>query len=237
MRSRPAHPSSISVLLAVLLLSPSLRSQQTAPTPQTIEDALRQMSDLAGVIFVGQVTAVRPRPGQSGASGIVEVDFRVDQAIRGCSSGTIYTLREWAGLWESTDERYRPGQTLLMMLHTPNSAGISSPVGGMHGAIPVRAGGSATSETTATTTVTTTPPPPIVDLRWVGTRTLRAIPYAPDTPTVTIRQSFALPLQPATGSVSDTSVAAQQAPVSTIASMLSTWKQDTSQISNPQGAR
>ena len=67
--------------------------------PATVEDALHEMSDAAGVIFAGQVTAVRRVAGVGGASGVVEVDFRVDNAVRGCVSGGTYTLREWAGLW------------------------------------------------------------------------------------------------------------------------------------------
>ena len=76
-------------------------------------------------------------------SGVVEVEFRVDQAVRGCAAGGPYMLREWAGLWAAGNQRYRVGQRLLMMLHAPGAAGMSSPVGGMDGAIPIRRVGSA----------------------------------------------------------------------------------------------
>ena len=46
----------------------------------------------------------------AGASGVVEVEFRVDQAVRGCAAGGTYVLREWAGLWAANDARYRVGQ-------------------------------------------------------------------------------------------------------------------------------
>lgn len=229
MRSCPARPSHIASLLAVLLTALPLPSQQTAPTPQNIEDSLHQMSDLAAVIFVGQVAAVRHHPGEDGASGVVEIDFQVDLAIRGCSTGT-YTLREWAGLWESSDERYLPGQTLLMMLHPANAAGISSPVGGMNGAMPIRAGGSAPAIVPATTA----PPPPIVDLRWVGTRLLRTIPYAPVSASTLATGQIAAP-PPA--SISDTSTAAQQANVSTVVGMLSSWQQSSDDLQQSSGAR
>ncbi len=71
-------------------------SARPAP-PQDVETALHQMADRADVIFVGQVAAVRRIDGGNIASGVVEVEFRVDQTIRGCSAGAPYVLREWAG--------------------------------------------------------------------------------------------------------------------------------------------
>jgi hypothetical protein len=117
----------VALALAVLLTA-SLASGQSVPsasstTPQTVVDVLHQLSDKADVIFAGQVVAIR-RPDTS----IVEVEFRVDQAIRGCTAGTPYILREWAGLWEGETQRYRVGQNLLMLLHAPSAAGMSSPV-------------------------------------------------------------------------------------------------------------
>ena len=114
-----------------------------AATPQDVVTALHQMADRAGVIFVGRVAGVRRQDGGGVASGVVEVTFEVDQAIRGCAAGTPFVLREWAGLWEGDDQRYRVGQRLLMLLHAPNAAGMSSPVDGMDGAIPIVRGGGA----------------------------------------------------------------------------------------------
>jgi len=168
------------------------------------------MSDSAGVIFIGEVTAIRSVNGTNGASGIVEVDFRVDQAVRNCTSNSTYTLREWAGLWAAGDQRYRTGQRLLMLLHAPGPSGISSPVGGMAGAIPVRA--STTSPDTAS--ATTASAPLIADLRWVGTHLQRPLPYTSSI--LVTAQSFP--------SVSDTSTAAQQAPVSVVVGMLNSWQ-------------
>jgi hypothetical protein len=201
-------------LLLTLVLPPALSAQDTAPTPQTIEDALHQMSDAAGVIFVGEVTAIRQRAGENGASGAVEVDFRVDEAIRGCTAGSTYTMREWAGLWTAGDSRYRIGQRLLMLLHAPGAGGMSSPVGGTNGAIPVR--GTATPPQAASASVASTPL--IADLRWVGTRLQRVVPYV-TSPIVTGASQ-----QPAANG--DVSTAAPQAPVTVVVEMLRSWQQD-----------
>jgi hypothetical protein len=176
------------------------------------------MADQAGVIFAGQVTAIRSRPGENGASGAVEVDFRVDEAIRGCQAGSTYTLREWAGLWSGGDPRYRVGQRLLMMLHAPGAAGISSPVGGMAGVIPLR--GTATSPAVGSSSTISTAE--IADLRWVGTRLLRTL-STPASPIVTGSSS-----QSGAGNSAsaDASTAAQQAPVSVVVQMLRSWQQD-----------
>ena len=33
---------------------------------------------------------------------MVEVEFRIDQAVRGCAAGGTYVLREWAGFGRRT---------------------------------------------------------------------------------------------------------------------------------------
>ena len=82
--------------------------------------------------------------------------------MRGCSTGT-YVLREWAGLWAANETRYRVGQRRLMLLHAPGAGGMSSPVDGLDGALPVYGLGSAGDA---------------VDLRWVGTKLQRQVVYA-----------------------------------------------------------
>ncbi len=226
---------------AVLLLATVAQAQETAPIPQTLEDALHQMSDEAGVVFVGEVVAIRHRAGENGASGVVEIDFRVDQAIRGCTTGGVYTLREWAGLWSGGDQRYRIGQRRLMLLHAPGAAGISSPVGGMDGAIPIRGAATelAPQNVTANATLTAasviaaanniaSPPsaPPVADLRWVGTRVQRTVSYRPTA--VGTRPASAkiaaAGSTPSLDSVSDASMASQQAPISVVVDMLTGWQ-------------
>jgi hypothetical protein len=203
---------------AALLVASFAHAQNTAAEDTTVEDALHHMSDQAGVVFLGEVVAIRHIAGEGGASGLVEVEFRVDQAVRGCTAGS-YVLREWAGLWTGGDQRYRVGQRLLMLLHAPGAGGITSPVGGMAGAIPIR--GSASSlQATATATST---PSPVADLRWVGTRLQRSIAYRnPSTPFATA--TSASRATTASAVASDASTAAQQASVTTVVNMLTAWQ-------------
>jgi len=147
-----------------------------AVSPQDIVTALHRMSDKAGVIFVGQVSDVRRLAKGNVAAGVVEIRFEVEQAVRGCSAGS-YVLREWAGLWEGDNQRYRAGQRFLMLLHAPNAAGLSSPVDGMYGAIPIVRGGSAPVGANSSAGAAL----PAVDLRWVGTKVLHPVRYASGT--------------------------------------------------------
>jgi len=226
----------------VLLMAPMGWGQASASAgSQTVTDVLHQMSDRADVIFMGQVLTVHLPEGDSPASGIVEIQFRVDEAIRGCQTGP-YVLHEWGGLWAGGSGRYRVGQRLLMLLHAPGAGGLSSPVGGLDGAIPIRQSGIVASPAESTT-----PPPslPFVDLRWLGTRVPRAVSYRDKA----VRPANAFPqLSPgqqrvetvvASGaragdvpvilplgytSVADASVPAQQASVAAVLGLLTTWQ-------------
>ncbi len=146
-----------------------------AAIPATPDDLIVQMAQSAGVIFVGRVLEVRqPRNGYSGsleaaAEGVVEVDFHVDQAIRGPAQGSIYTQREWGGLWAGGTERYRTGQRLLVLLHAPDAAGLSSPVHGAEGLIPLRGGGLPPGPDDGSPTASQW----MVDVRWLQAQTLR----------------------------------------------------------------
>jgi hypothetical protein len=211
--------------LAVLFVTTSCVVAQTATTgtssssAQTVEDALHQMSDMAGIVFVGQVVAVRRTGSEDGASGVVEVEFLIEQAVRGCTAGSTYVLREWAGLWSGGDQRYRVGQRLLMFLHEPGPGGVTSPVGGMAGAIPIRGAGKAPRSTEASTS----PPLPVADLRWVGTNLLRPVVYRADSTTVPGR-STTRSVEAVSADPSDASVAAQQASVDVVLGMLNIWQ-------------
>lgn len=164
--------------VAVLLLVCGVAGAQrevlpTAGAAETSVDAvLHGMVGRAGVIFVGTVVDVRRRTDAGGGSGVVEVEFAVDQGLRGAVTGSHYVLREWGGLWEGDDERYRAGERRLMLLHAPGAGGLSSPVGGMDGAIPIRPGANAAAE-------------PLVDLRWVATRVSHGhVQYRAETPRI-----------------------------------------------------
>jgi hypothetical protein len=203
-----------------------------AAAPQDVETALHQMSERADVIFVGQVTAVKRQDGDNVASGVVEIDFQVDQAVRGCAAGVPYVLREWAGLWEADDQRYRVGQRLLMLLHAPGAAGMSAPVDGMDGAIPIVRGGSGplvagSSWRTA---------PPAVDLRWVGVKLLHPVSYGSGQ-AQTVRSAGQLGASEAHAvaggseaapslsvGAGEASVPSQQASVDAVVGMLTSWQ-------------
>jgi hypothetical protein len=225
------------------LAQTSVANAGGAATPQDIITALHQMADRAGVIFVGRVAGVQRRDGGGAASGVVEVTFEVDQAVRGCAVGAPFVLREWAGLWEGDDQRYRVGQRLLMLLHAPNGAGFSSPVDGMDGAIPVVRGGGAPLLANSSARVA----PPAVDLRWVGTKLLHPVSYGSGTaraahragdpvraiagtPTVhdLVAGSVGTTAPGAGLSASDSpgsaSVPAQQASVNLVVGMLTSWQ-------------
>ena len=208
------------LLASALFLGTFGDAQETAAASDTtIEDALHRMSDQAGVIFVGEVVAVRHVAGEGGASGVVEVEFRVDQAVRGCTAGGSYVLREWSGLWSGRDQRYRVGQRLLMLLHAPGAGGVTSPVGGMDGVIPIR--GSASSLQAAATASTT--PSPVADLRWVGTRLRRAVTYG-EASAPLAKATSAPKAITANDAVSESSTGAQQASVAVVVNMLAGWQ-------------
>jgi hypothetical protein len=202
--------------------------------PQNIEDALHQMSDKAAVVFVGQVLAIK-RDGTNSIAGVVEVDFSVDRAIRGCSLGT-YSLREWAGLWAADDQRYRVGQRLLMLLHAPSAAGMSSPVDGLDGAIPIRG----VDTSVLTTTGATGRQVSVADLRWVGIKLLHPVVYRSGSvrssflPTPFVVPQRAASATDATGAPAPVtfsggiagaeSTPSQQASVDTVVGMLTSWQ-------------
>ncbi|MEO6804567.1 MAG: hypothetical protein ABI286_08980 [Edaphobacter sp.] len=231
------------VALAALLMGSAAYGQVAATVqPETVVDVLHRLSDKADIIFAGQVMAIR-QPND----GVVEVEFRVDEAIRGSSVGTPYILREWSGLWAGGTPRYHVGEKLLMLLHAPSAAGLSSPVGGLDGAIPIRQGG-----TVATAQDTVAPrQPPFVDLRWLGIKVQRTISYrtepvrAAKTPGMAVSLSAQLQMvgeagtglttssiagvpsvspQNGSGGKVAGSVPAQQASVDAVIGMLTSWQ-------------
>lgn len=124
----------------------------------TVGDALRSLAARAGVVFAGQVVDVK-RHGD-----VVEVSFRVEQAVAGDVSAT-YTLREWAGLWAGGQQRYQVGQRAMFFLHTPQrlpngGVGFGSPVDGMDGMVPMIPMGADA--------------PALLDVRRLSARVLRA---------------------------------------------------------------
>lgn len=219
------------VLAIASLVTPFGRAQVSSspvPIPQTVEDVLHQMADQADIIFLGEVTAIRPHQEAGLASGFIEIDFRVDRAIRGLSGGT-YTLREWAGLWSGNAGRYRTGERLLMLLHAPSASGLSSPIGGLDGAIPISGGGAGP----VLANIAAPSPATVVDLRWLGARLPQSASFKitsilPPTPLTLSQQMATKFVADSITSEEDTSsrasVPAQQASVETVVKLLTSWK-------------
>jgi len=141
----------VSFCIAVLVLGCARTAYAQAPYT-SVGVMLRSLASRAGVVFVGRVTAIVPR------GGVVEVSFAVEQPVLGAVSAT-YSMREWAGLWAAGQQRYHVGQRAMFFLHAPGVAGLSSPVDGMGGVVPVLA---------------TDDSGPELDVRWLSARVLRA---------------------------------------------------------------
>jgi len=107
---------------------------QTAPDT-SVAAALSSLSTRSGVVFAGDVIAVRH------VGGVVEVEFQVDQNLKGPATGS-YVLREWAGLWAAGQRRYWVGERAVVFLHDAGKSGLSSSVDGMDGILPISAAGS-----------------------------------------------------------------------------------------------
>ena len=95
--------------------------------------SLVALGSRAGVIFAGHVVKVT----REDDAGFVDVEFAVDRAVRGCGGAKTYVLREWAGLWKGQVDRYLVGQRRLMILAGRGPSGMSAPVGGLAGVIPI----------------------------------------------------------------------------------------------------
>ena len=123
------------VALAVGCARPACAQTPDASAPDgSVGAALRNLASRAGAVFVGRVTAVTQ------SDGVVELSFAVVLRVMGVT-GATYTLREWAGLWGGGQPRYRVGQRAMFFLHAPSAAGLSTPVDGMEGIVPVIATG------------------------------------------------------------------------------------------------
>jgi hypothetical protein len=125
----------------------------------SVGGALLNLASRAGVVFVGQVDKIERK------GGVVEVRFAVEETVAGVV-GSSYTLREWGGLWTGGRQRYFVGQRAMVFLRAPGvglggSEGLSSPVDGMDGVVPVVVQGANAG--------------PLVDVRWLEARVQRAV--------------------------------------------------------------
>lgn len=114
----------------LVVVAMALASACAAQQPDTsLEGALANLAQRAGVVFAGEVTAIRH------IQNVVEIDFRVDQALKPAAGE--YTLREWGGLWAAGQRRYWVGERAVFFLHAASGAGLGSPVDGMDGVLPM----------------------------------------------------------------------------------------------------
>ena len=127
---------------------------QVAMPDVTVGAALRNLASRSGVAFVGRVLKIER------GSGVVDVVFQVEKPLFG-QVGATYTLHEWAGLWTSGQYRYSVGQHVAIFLYAPGKSGLSSPVDGMEGILPI-VQESADSE-------------PLVDIRRLAARVQRKV--------------------------------------------------------------
>lgn len=144
-------------ILSAPMPGPSTAAPNWTPE-RTLGDALHHLGDRAGVAFVGRVLKIElPTSAQQ---GVATITFEVLQPVAG-SPGPTYTVREWAGLWTMGRQRYTLGQRALFFFHPLNAAGLTSPVDGMEGIVPL-------IPTSADAT-------PLLDVRRLGTRLLRPV--------------------------------------------------------------
>src|SRR3954469_22175481 len=90
---------------------------------------LSRLVHSAGIIFSGRVLRIEHLANGSGTPALVQVTFQVERALRGCNAGDTIQIAEWAELWARGD-RYRVGQSLVLLLYPRNAAGLTSPVAG-----------------------------------------------------------------------------------------------------------
>jgi hypothetical protein len=103
----------------------------------TVAPDLRQLTRQSGYIFAGTVLSVEHvRPATRGDLATVRISFRVEQSLRGPRAGRTFTIRQWAGAWDS-GERYQPGEQVVLLLYPPSRLGLTSTVSGPFGRFPV----------------------------------------------------------------------------------------------------
>jgi hypothetical protein len=101
----------------------------------------QQLSRRAGLIFTGTVLSSQMQSARTDRPvSSVALRFRVDHAIAGVTSGQTLTIHEWVGA-RSLHPPMRSGDRLLLFLYPSSRLGLTSPVGGPQGQIPLDATG------------------------------------------------------------------------------------------------
>jgi hypothetical protein len=123
-------------LVTVCLLA--VAEQPTHPVIPTIPPGSAQpqhphpLTQSSGYIFAGTVKSVERIAPKGNGVATVQINFHIDQGLRGVRTGQTLAIHEWAGLWES-GESYRPGEQVLLFLYPPSKLGLTSPVQGPMG--------------------------------------------------------------------------------------------------------
>ncbi len=107
-----------------------------APRTRATPPDLQQVTQRAGLIFLGRVVKVEWKHAPAGGqTDRVRITFQVLDGIRGTRTGETVAVEEWSGLWTPGDERYRPGETLFLFFYPRSRLGLTSPVAGDGGRI------------------------------------------------------------------------------------------------------
>ena len=101
----------------------------------------KQITRAAGMIFSGTVLEVSNKPvTESNPIPTIEAKFRVSRAIAGVQAGQVLTVREWASAGP-TQRGMQAGQQTLLFFYPASSLGLTSPVAGPVGQVPLDASG------------------------------------------------------------------------------------------------
>lgn len=128
------------VALIVSLISlPVVAEQPTRPViptmippGSTLLQHPRPLTQSSGYIFAGTVKSVAKVTPKGNGVATVEINFHIDQGLRGVQTGQMLAIHEWSGLWES-GESYRSGERVLLFLYPPSKLGLTSLVQGAMG--------------------------------------------------------------------------------------------------------
>ncbi|HUS19070.1 MAG TPA: hypothetical protein VMZ25_05435 [Terriglobales bacterium] len=92
---------------------------------------LQQITQKAGMIFLGRVERVEWKHAAGGGPGDrVRITLLVLDGIRGANTGQRVEVQEWSGLWTPGHDRYQPGETVFLFLYPKSRLGFTSPVAG-----------------------------------------------------------------------------------------------------------
>ncbi|HEY6769430.1 MAG TPA: hypothetical protein VI386_32200 [Candidatus Sulfotelmatobacter sp.] len=113
---------------------PIISRSPISGSPLTLATLIRS----SGTIFAGTVTAItRPPISAKEGVGTVAITFHVDRGIQGTVTGQDLTIRQWIGLWNAGQQRYRLGEQVVLFLYPASKLGLTSSVGGALGRLPI----------------------------------------------------------------------------------------------------